>query len=174
MNISGSTIIIRGGIKMNDKVEQVVHKLIERKETIATMESCTGGCLANTLTSIPGVSEVFHFGAVTYSNGYKIKMGVPKSTIDAYTVYSKEVARAMAKAISDFTTSTYGVGVTGKMNIEDPANPSGEDDVVYYAIYSKSSNTYLTKELKVSMQTRKENKEYIISYIIDDLLAILS
>ena len=151
---------------MNDKVEQVVHKLIERKETIATMESCTGGCLANTLT--------FHFGAVTYSNGYKIKMGVPKSTIDAYTVYSKEVARAMAKAISDFTTSTYGVGVTGKMNIEDPANPSGEDDVVYYAIYSKSSNTYLTKELKVSMQTRKENKEYIISYIIDDLLAILS
>lgn len=158
---------------MNDKVEQVVHKLIERQETIATMESCTGGCLANTLTSIPGASKVFHFSAVTYSNSYKIKMGVPKATIDTYTVYSKETACAMAKAISDFTASTYGVGITGNMNKEDPAGPKGEDDMVYCAIYDKENDTYFTKELRASLLTRSENKEYIISRVLDDLLAIL-
>ena len=57
------------------------------------MESCTGGGMANAITNIAGSSDVLKFSAVTYSNEFKIKMGVNKSTIDKFSVYSMEVAR---------------------------------------------------------------------------------
>ena len=96
-------------------MENVVKKLIELNKTIATMESCTGGGVANAITNIPGASEVLRFSAVTYSNEYKIKMGVNKTTIDTYSVYSMEVAKEMSKSISNFANSDIGIGVTGKL-----------------------------------------------------------
>ena len=67
---------------------EVVNNLIKLNKTISTMESCTGGYIANSITNIPGASDIFMFGAVTYSNEYKIKLGVDKSLIDSYSVYS--------------------------------------------------------------------------------------
>ena len=99
---------------MNEKL--VVEKLIQRGETISSMESCTGGYFASTITCVSGSSKVLEFSAVTYSNEYKIKMGVNRTTIDMYSVYSSEVAREMAKCISEFSKSSYGVGITGKIN----------------------------------------------------------
>ena len=84
-------------------MERVVKKLIELNKTISTMESCTGGGIANAITNIPDASKVIKFSAVTYSNEYKIKMGVSSELIDKYSVYSIEVAREMAKTISLFT-----------------------------------------------------------------------
>ena len=55
-------------------MEDVVNKLKEKNKTIATMESCTGGGVANAITNVPGASEIILFSAVTYSNEYKIKM----------------------------------------------------------------------------------------------------
>ena len=49
-------------------MKEIVELLIQRKETISTMESCTGGMVANEITNIPGASDIFSFGAVTYSN----------------------------------------------------------------------------------------------------------
>ena len=72
--------------------KKVVEKLTENKETIATMESCTGGGVANAITNIEGASSVLKFSAVTYSNEYKIKMGVSSEVIDKYSVYSQETA----------------------------------------------------------------------------------
>ena len=66
---------------MIEKAERVINLLIEQKEQIATMESCTGGGLANVLTNIPGASEALLYSAVTYSNEYKIKMGVPEEQL---------------------------------------------------------------------------------------------
>ena len=57
-------------------MRDVVNLLIEKKKTIATMESCTGGFVASSITDIDGSSNVLKFSAVTYSNEYKIKMGV--------------------------------------------------------------------------------------------------
>ena len=56
--------------------KRVVEKLIEDKKTISTMESCTGGGVANAITNIEGASSILKFSAVTYSNEFKIKMGV--------------------------------------------------------------------------------------------------
>ena len=108
-------------------MEEIIKLLIDKKKTISTMESCSGGLIANSITNIPGASEIFKFGAVTYSNEYKIKLGVSEELINEYTVYSQEVANNMAKTIVEYTNSNIGIGVTGKLNKPDPNNPYGKD-----------------------------------------------
>ena len=80
-------------------MEEVVKRLIDKNKTISTMESCTGGGVANAITNVEGASEVLKFNAVTYSNEFKIKMGVSSSVIDKYSVYSAETAMEMSKNI---------------------------------------------------------------------------
>lgn len=151
---------------MRELIEKVVNLLREQKKQIATMESCTGGGLANVITNIPGASEILLFSAVTYSNEYKIKMGVPKETIDKYTVYSMETARAMAEAISNFAHADYGVGITGTLKKTDPNNIVEKNDFVYFAIYNKKKNHYIEKEIQVKKDTREENKADVIYEIL--------
>ena len=143
--------------------EKIVSKLDDLKRTIATMESCTGGALASEITNNPGASEVLKFSAVTYSNEYKIKMGVSAEVIDKYSVYSMETALEMAKNISTFANADYGVGITGKINTSDPANKRGENDIVFVAIYDKNVGDYTKATIQVPHdKTRKEVKDYIV------------
>ncbi len=151
----------------------IIKKLKERQETLSTMESCTGGGVANAITNCDGSSKVIKFSAVTYSNEYKIKMGVDKKIIDKYTVYSIETAQAMAKTISDFTESDYGVGITGKLNKIDPKNLTGEDNVVFISIYNKNNTTYTNNTIKVSFSPREEAKQEVINVIIKTLEDII-
>ena len=100
-------------------------------------------------------------------------MGVPKEIIDTYSVYSIETAIEMSKKISEFTNSNYGIGITGKLNRVDPHNLSGDDNRVYFSIYNKENNTNYNGSLKVTKETRKENKEEIINLIVDKLYEII-
>lgn len=153
-------------------MRDVVNLLIEKKMTIATMESCTGGFVASSITDIDGSSSVLKFSAVTYSNEYKIKMGVSKEVIDKYSVYSMNVAREMAKNISNFANSDIGVGITGKINRVDENNLFGDDNKIYYAIYDKNSDKYYEYELIAINDTRLNNKKYIMENISKNLLEI--
>lgn len=155
------------------KLEEIVKILTEQNKTVSTMESCTGGALANAITNIPGASEILKFSAVTYSNEFKMKMGVPKEIIDTYSVYSIETAIEMSKKISEFTNSNYGIGITGKLNRADLHNLSGDDNRVYFSIYNKDNNTNYNGSLKVTKETRKENKEEVINLIVDKLYEII-
>lgn len=155
------------------KLEEIVKILTKQNKTISTMESCTGGALANAITNIPGASEILKFSAVTYSNEFKIKMGVPKEIIDTYSVYSIETAIEMSKKISEFTNSNYGIGITGKLNRADLHNLSGDNSTVYFSIYNKDNNTNYNGSLKVTKETRKENKEEVINLIVDKLYEII-
>ena len=154
-------------------MEKIVNKLIEKNKTISTMESCTGGGLANEITSIEGASSILKYSAVTYSNEFKIKMGVKKEVIDKYSVYSMQTADEMSLNISKFTNSDYGVGITGKLNRADENNNYGEDNVVFISIYDKKNNKYYNKELKVTKKTRKENKLLVIEEVKNILLEII-
>ena len=154
-------------------MREIIELLTNNKETISTMESCTGGGIANAITNIEGASEVLKFSAVTYSNEYKIKMGVSKDTIDEYTVYSKEVANEMSKKISEFTNSDYGVGVTGKLNRVDRFNPFGSDNIVYISIYSKKEDKCHNATVECTCPSRKDNKELVINTIIYLLKTII-
>ena len=153
-------------------MRDVVNLLIEKKMTIATMESCTGGFVASSITDIDGSSSVLKFSAVTYSNEYKIKMGVSKEVIDKYSVYSINVAREMAKNVSDFANSDIGVGITGKINRVDENNLFGDNNKIYYAIYDKNSDKYYEYELIAINDTRLNNKKYIMENISKSLLEI--
>lgn len=155
-------------------MKDIVNRLIELGKTISTMESCTGGAVANAITNVEGASSVLKFSAVTYSNEYKIKMGVSEDIINKYTVYSMETANEMSKNISNFTNSNYGVGITGQINKVDPANVVDNCNKIYISIYDRDKDTYYNKELVAVNETRDKNKEIIIENIIEMLNNIIS
>lgn len=154
-------------------IENIVNKLLNNSKTISTMESCTGGYIASSITNIPGASEILKFSAVTYSNEYKIKMGVDKNVIDKYTVYSIETANEMSKNISLFANSNYGIGITGKLCSPDPVNPTDKNDIVYISIYDRDIDKYYEYSLEVKNQERYKNKELILSFLVDKLNKIV-
>lgn len=153
-------------------MREIVDILSKNNETIATMESCTGGYIVNEITNIEGASNVISFSAVTYSNEYKIKMGVPREVIDKYTVYSIETAIEMAKSIADFSDSTYGIGITGKLNRQDFNNLSGDTKTVYICIYDRKRNRKQTITLDAD-DTRVKSKQkicYVIEMVLKDFI----
>ena len=154
--------------------KKIIEELTKAGKTISTMESCTGGGVASAITNIEGSSEVLKFSAVTYSNEYKIKMGVDSEVIDKYTVYSMETANEMSKNISNFANSDYGVGITGQLNRYDPHNPVCENNVVYISIYDRENDKYINEEIRVSDTSREKNKNLVINKIIILLEKILS
>jgi nicotinamide-nucleotide amidase len=113
----GDAIFSRKG----ESIEQIVSYLLQmRSMTLAVAESCTGGLLAERITSIGGSSRYFLGGAVVYSNELKTQFAnVPKSMINQHGAVSREVAAAMAEGIRKRCLSSYGVGITGV------AGPSG-------------------------------------------------
>lgn len=83
-------------------------------ELVATAESCTGGLVAATLTAIPGSSDVFERGFVSYSNAAKSEMlGVPVWLIERHGAVSEDVARAMVGGALTHSRATIAVAVTG-------------------------------------------------------------
>lgn len=96
-------------------IEEVVAKLlIEKKLTISTAESCTGGMIASTLINYPGISEVFLEGAVTYSNEAKHnRLGVKNETLDKYGAVSAETAGEMAIGIAKTAGTDVSIVTTG-------------------------------------------------------------
>ena len=151
--------------------KKIVLELIKRGETIATMESCTGGGVADAITCVEGASEVLKFSAVTYSNQYKIKMGVSADVINEFSVYSMETAHEMALNISKFANSDFGVGITGKLNRADVNNNYGKDNQVFVSIYYKEK--YYDMVINVDKKTRKQNKAVVIDRIIEKLGELL-
>lgn len=154
-------------------MDEVIKELIKKEKTISTMESCTGGGVCNAITNVEGASNVFKFSAVTYSNEFKIKMGVSSDVIEKYSVYSKEVAKEMSKNISLFTNSNYGIGITGKMNKKDEANLFGDDHIVFVSIYDKDKDSFLVRTVELEKTNRKENKENIIKVVEKMMVSIL-
>ena len=105
----------------DDELEAViVRELTARKRTLATAESCTGGAIANRITNVPGASEIFLGGFVTYSNESKQKfLGVCAETLAQHGAVSKAVAREMAEGARKQTGADFALSVSGI------AGPSG-------------------------------------------------
>lgn len=154
-------------------MKEIIEILTKRKETISTMESCTGGMVANEITNIPGASEVFQLGIVSYSNHMKEKYGMDSKIIDQYTVYSMEVAKEMARLSTVNGESDYGVGITGTLNRQDPNNPTDKMNMVYFAIYDQKKDTYIEQTMSVSSLDRVENKKMIMRLLVMRLKTLL-
>jgi nicotinamide-nucleotide amidase len=101
--------------------------LVMKQATIATAESCTGGMLAERLTSVSGSSRYFTSGIVTYSNQSKIELaGIPPLLLEMQGAVSEEVARGLAEGVREKIGATIGVGITG---VAGPAGGSPEKPV---------------------------------------------
>ena len=151
-------------------MEKLVKILKNKNQTISSMESCTGGELASVITNIPGASEVLHFSAVTYTNEYKIKMGVDHRIIDKFGVYSTETSKAMAKAICQLTGSDIGIGISGNLNLKDPVENKG--GIIYFSIYQLVEKKFYSKVVTIKKPDREASKKAIINVIIDTLYGI--
>ena len=122
-----------------ESLEQIVGYWLQmRNATVAVAESCTGGLLAERITSISGSSRYFLGGAVVYSNALKTELaGVPGEMIDRHGAVSREVAAALAEGIRYRCESTLGVGITG---VAGPSGGTPEKPVgmVFHAVASST------------------------------------
>ena len=114
-----------GDAVYSDKGEEltkvIIDKLNELGETMAVAESCTGGLLGARITVIPGASEVFEGGVISYSNRVKSgALGVSKDDLDRFGAVSEPVARQMSEGVRRALATTYGISITGL------AGPGGE------------------------------------------------
>ncbi len=110
-SLLGDRLYSRNG----DPLEVLVGDLLrERQATLAVAESCTGGLLGARLTSVPGSSQYFSGGFITYSNSLKREMlGVPVATLERFGAVSPETAEAMAAGARERTGATYALSITG-------------------------------------------------------------
>ncbi|MGH4122777.1 MAG: competence/damage-inducible protein A [Clostridium sp.] len=146
----GNNIYGEGDITLENVLGEM---LINKKLTIATAESCTGGMVAAKLVNYPGISSVFIDGVVTYSNEAKInRLGVSAKTLDKYGAVSSEVAAEMAQGIAKTSGTKIGISTTG---IAGPDGGSAEKPVglVYVGLYMNGE--VKTKMLKLSGDRQK-------------------
>ena len=107
--------------------ERLYRTCLDRRLTVATAESCTGGLVAHAITEIPGSSACFRGGFVTYADDVKRdQLGVPQGLLDAHGAVSAQVARAMAEGARSRLDASVAVAITG---IAGPAGGNAEKPV---------------------------------------------
>ena len=137
---------------MKNLANKVVKKLIKKKLKVSFAESCTGGLLSSSITSISGSSKVFNLGLITYSNKAKIEiLKVPKKIINRYGSVSKECCLSMVKNLSKISKANISVSITGI------AGPNGGTKLkpvglVYIGI--KKGNKIIIKENRFNSKSR--------------------
>ena len=155
-----------------DKIENILAEMLtERKLTISTAESCTGGELAKMITSVSGSSKYFLGGMVAYATEKKIKiLNVSKETVDDFTVVSEQVAQEMAKGCqqlfeTDISLSTTGVAGPGK------GEDGKEVGTVYYTI--RINDQEVTSKLYMPHLERVDFMDFVSQKVIQDLVGLL-
>jgi nicotinamide-nucleotide amidase len=135
----------------------IVAELKRRGLTLATAESCTGGLLSSRITDVPGASEVFHEGFVTYSNSAKAEiLGVPADLIESHGAVSAEVARSMAEGAQKRAKADFALALTG---IAGPGGGSAEKPVglVHIALaHPKAATLHLECRFSTDRATFKQ------------------
>ena len=147
--------------KINKQSEILFHNCLEKKLTVTTAESCTGGMIASSIVSISGSSAIFKSSVVTYSNEMKSKiLNIPLKSINENGAVSKVIAYTMAYNVLDLMNSDLSIAVTG---IAGPSGGSKNKPVglVYIGIGTKQNivtKRYLFKgnRLKVRQETTLE------------------
>ena len=135
-------------------IKKIINQLLKKKLKLSVAESCTGGLLASSITSISGSSKIFNLGVVTYSNQTKIKvLNVNKNIIRKYGAVSHECCSAMVNNLSKISKANINVSITG---IAGPKGGTKQKPVglVYIGIKKGKKtqiNKYLFKSKKRSL-----------------------
>lgn len=151
-------------------MQKVVNDLRDLGLHIKTMESCTGGYIANKIMDCIGASGVLMESLVTYSNQAKIKHGVPAEIIERYTVYSMYTAIWMAKAcLEGKIRADIGIGVTGNFSNVDPKNKeASKPGIVYVCILTKLGEDSFKVEVPTNI-SRERQKNVVYTKVLQHL-----
>ena len=134
-------------------MKSLIKLLIKKKIKISVAESCTGGLLASTITSISGASKIFNLGLVTYSNQAKIKiLKVSKNIIKRYGAVSQECCYAMVNNLSKISKANINISITG---IAGPGGGSKKKPVGLVYIGIKKGNK--TQVIKCLFKSKKRS-----------------
>lgn len=153
--------------------EQLVESLKKNKLHITTVESCTGGGMANWITNVSGASEVMKDSFITYSNEAKVALGVSEFVIKNHTVYSIETSLEMAKSgINRSVKANVGVGITGSLSRIDPVNENSIPGEVYISVV-KGDEAISDKLQLVDCGARWEIKDKVIEKALEMAIQIL-
>ena len=151
----------------------LIKKLSQRGESLVFAESCTGGLLSSSITSIAGSSKVFKGGVIAYSNELKISLlNVSEKLISNYGAVSAEVAEAMAVGVKRELSSDWSIAISG---IAGPEGGSEEKPVglVYIAIAGPENYTYTIKKIFNNLRNRKEIQRLSVNECLNNLRLIL-
>jgi PncC family amidohydrolase len=129
---------------MKNLANKVVKKLIKKKLKVSFAESCTGGLLSSSITSISGSSKVFDLGLITYSNNAKVNiLKVPNKIIEKYGAVSEECCLSMVKNLSKISKANISISITG---IAGPNGGTKLKPVGLVYIGVKKGNKILTRK----------------------------
>ncbi|MDN3694376.1 CinA family nicotinamide mononucleotide deamidase-related protein [Chryseobacterium tructae] len=155
-----------------DKIENILAEILtERKLTISTAESCTGGELAKMITSVGGSSRYFLGGIVAYATEKKIKiLNVSKETVDQFTVVSEQVAQEMAKGCQELFETNISLSTTG---VAGPGKGEDGKDIgtVFYTM--RINNQEITSKLYMPHLERLDFMNFVSQKVIQDLVGLL-
>jgi len=144
------------GVDVGDMQSALVALLLEKKLTIATCESCTGGMIAARITEVPGASGVLRCGVVSYSNESKENLvGVSAQTLETYGAVSSQTAIEMARGVREVSGADIGLAVTG---IAGPGGGSAEKPVGLVFVACAGPWGEKVIELKLSRGYRDERE----------------
>ena len=152
---------------MNIKSVKIIEKMKQKGYSIATIESCTGGQIVNSLTDVPGCSDVVVGGYVVYSIPQKIAVGVSSDVIMVRGVYSKECAENMAETCFLKTNAMVNIATTGRF--EELVN---EVDIAIYFDGQIIFSEKLVLPFEMFTAQRSEKKKYVTDKILDILLGL--
>tara|TARA_Y100000816_G_scaffold291810_1_gene284467 strand:+ start:338 stop:808 length:471 start_codon:yes stop_codon:yes gene_type:complete len=151
---------------MKNLSKKFVKILTRKKLTISFAESCTGGLLSSTITSISGSSKIFTMGLVTYSNAAKIKLlKVPKKTILKYGAVSYETCYSMVKNLNKISKSSISISITG---IAGPKGGTKRKPVGLVYIGVKIGKKIIVKKYIF----KKKNRAYIQKSTVNKVLEL--
>ena len=144
---------------MDEEILNVIKRVHEifRKGglTLSVAESCTGGLISHYITALPGASNFFEAGVVTYSTAAKKKiLGISSSTIEISGAVSESTAREMAEKVRSLAGTDYSLSTTGNLG---PEVFEGKEKGLIYIAVSRTGRTIL-KELRLT-GSREENKD---------------
>ena len=147
----------------------IIKNLIERKLTIATAESITGGLVSKMITDVPGSSEILKESFVVYSNEAKVNiLGVEKSLIDKFGVVSAEVAKDMAIKLKMLTGKDICISTTGN------AGPTVCDEKPVGRVYVGIDYLDEVKVLELNLSgDRREIREKAAEIIFDEIAKLI-
>ena len=151
-------------------MKSLIKLLTKKKIKISFVESCTGGLLASTITSINGASKVFNLGLITYSNQAKIKvLKVNKNIIKKYGAVSHECCSAMVKNLSRISKANINVSITG---IAGPKGGTRHKPVGLVYIGIKKGNKILINKCLFRSKNRALIQKATVKKALDLILRI--